>query len=816
MAVFNPPPPNWSVSAFRVNWEPPTGTTFTNYANALLDGKEYRTEITYDALNRVKLMRYPQDVSGNRKELRPRYNSAGALERIELDSTTYVERIAYNAKGQRTLIAYGNGIITRYAYDTETFRLVRLRTEKYNQPEELTYRPTGAIIQDFAYQYDLVGNITAIQDRTPASGIINNPQALETVDIQLAQLLAAGNALIRRFTYDPIYRLLSATGRECDKSPETPPWVDAAPRCTDLTRTRSYTQRYEYDAMGNVLQLQHQNNDSGFNRKFEIVAGNNQLANMTVARTSTETNHSYTYDVNGNLIQENSSRYFEWDHSDQMKVYRTQTGNAEPSVHAHYLYDAGGQRVKKLVRKQGGEIEVTVYIDGVFEERRLGGLVNNVLHVMDNTSRIALVRVGNPFPDDNTPAVKYQLGDHLGSSNVVISGSGDWVNREEFTPYGETSFGSFRRKRYRFTGKERDEESGLNYHGARYYAPWLARWESVDSEQSQFPAWSPFCYSFTNPIRFTDFTGNSPDDMGSLTNKVKGLETEARDLSEKINNIKADIEKRGKELKNLKDNRNLKLKGILGNVLGRKFPGLDAIKLKSINSSIKNKKEEIKYLEKTKNQLQKRLAKVQSYAEDLKKQIEGLNPGKTKDPYKTADYGDFNKNQTELINRLDKIINKGRVALGLLSIFSLTIDANYVASAPNVEEGVRRGASVLGGAMGAAILGTLLSGLPGGTLIGIMAGEYLGSELVYHADSVFSFVSDTASTSWAIMNGDYKFNSSIKSFVDDPSAFINKSVLQVIEHQSGGYINLQQDNSQDPSSKRERESIVGGFKVFSF
>jgi hypothetical protein len=45
-------------------------------------------------------------------------------------SDTFVERIAYNAKGQRVLIAYGNGIMTRHAYDPQTFRLLRLRTER--------------------------------------------------------------------------------------------------------------------------------------------------------------------------------------------------------------------------------------------------------------------------------------------------------------------------------------------------------------------------------------------------------------------------------------------------------------------------------------------------------------------------------------------------------------------------------------------------------------------------------------------------------------------------------------------------------------
>jgi len=131
-----------------------------------------------------------------------------------------------------------------------------------------------------------------------------------------------------------------------------------------------------------------------------------------------------------------------------LKSFRTQAGQSEPSVYAHYLYDAGGQRLKKLVRKQAGQIELTVYIDGIFEYQRIvkGGTVqeNNTLHVMDNQSRIALVRVGDAFSDDTTPPVKYHLGDHLGSSNLTMDDAGNWINREEYAPYGETSFGVLR------------------------------------------------------------------------------------------------------------------------------------------------------------------------------------------------------------------------------------------------------------------------------------------------------------------------------------------------------------------------------------
>ncbi|MCP6758499.1 MAG: RHS repeat-associated core domain-containing protein [Fischerella sp. CENA71] len=494
---------NWDVKAYRVDWQ--------NSADTLLDETPYTTSIEYDALNRVKVMRYPQTVDGGpRKELVPRYNRAGALEEVTLDGKPYVERIAYNAKGQRVLIAYGNGVITRYAYDPRTFRLGRLRSEKYNHPDSLTYRFQEAPFQDFGYEYDLVGNIIKIRDCTPKSGIIDNPQAFEVTNQQLAELLAAGDALIRKFEYEPIYRLRSATGRECDLPPsESPAWADEI-RCTDLTKTRAYTEVYEYDKVGNIKQLTHQVNGFNRNRNFALKDGNNRLDTVTVGQTD----YQYTYDNNGNLIQENEARHFEWDYADRMRVFRTQPGNAEPSVHAHYLYDASGQRVKKLVRKQGGRFEVTVYVDGIFEYQRIvqGGETreNNTLHVMDNQSRIALVRVGNPFPDDTTPAVKYHLGDHLGSSNVVVDDAGNLVNREEYTPYGETSFGSFVRKRYRFSGKERDEESGLNYFGFRYYSLWLSRWINCDP-LGVTGGINLYGYVKSNPMTFLDAKGLAPE-----------------------------------------------------------------------------------------------------------------------------------------------------------------------------------------------------------------------------------------------------------------------------------------------------------------
>lgn len=90
--------------------------------------------------------------------------------------------------------------------------------------------------------------------------------------------------------------------------------------------------------------------------------------------------------------------------------------------------------------------------------------------------------------NDGSPQqlIRYQLGNHLGSASVELDNAGALISYEEYYPYGTAAFQAGRsaaevsQKRYRYTGKERDDETGFSYHGARYYAPWLGRWTSPD------------------------------------------------------------------------------------------------------------------------------------------------------------------------------------------------------------------------------------------------------------------------------------------------------------------------------------------------
>ncbi|WP_314411719.1 SpvB/TcaC N-terminal domain-containing protein [Streptomyces kroppenstedtii] len=496
----------WQVRPFQLDWTPWPGQTQAQRDTQLLEPAEHVTSSEYDALNRLKRRFLPVDAEGRRHVLYHTYNRAGALEQVQLDSTVHVRRIAYDAKGQRSLIAYGNGVLTRHAYDPDTFRPTRLRTERYSLVEPMTFRPAGPALQDVGYTYDLVGNLTALRDRTPGSGVPGNPEAAAVADPALRALLAGGDAFDRRFTHDPLYRLLSASGREYAAPAQGDPWP-ATPRGTDVTRAQVYRETYDYDGAGNLLSLVHAG-AGGFTRTFTAADGGNRLRRMTTGTDGT-TPYDYTYDAGGNLLSETTSRHFSWNHAGRMTAFATQTAGAEPSVHAQYLYDSAGARVKKLVRRQGGAVEVTHYIDGTFEQHRWSGSrsgQNNHVHVMDNHRRVALVRFGGAHPDEGGPAVAYHLPDHLGSSAAVLDQSGTLTNREEYTPYGETSFGSHTRKRYRFTGAERDEESGLACHGDRYYLPWLARW-SVPDPAGPGGAINLYQYCGSAPLRLVDGSG---------------------------------------------------------------------------------------------------------------------------------------------------------------------------------------------------------------------------------------------------------------------------------------------------------------------
>ena len=90
-------------------------------------------------------------------------------------------------------------------------------------------------------------------------------------------------------------------------------------------------------------------------------------------------------------------------------------------------------------------------------------------------------------------------------------------------------------KRYRFTGKERDEETGLAYHGARYYAPWLGRWVSGDPA-GLTDGVNLYLYVNSNPVGLIDPTGTD-----GQTPDIAHMERRLREIGAEITKTKATL-----------------------------------------------------------------------------------------------------------------------------------------------------------------------------------------------------------------------------------------------------------------------------------
>ncbi|RYZ05672.1 MAG: RHS repeat-associated core domain-containing protein, partial [Myxococcales bacterium] len=216
----------------------------------------------------------------------------------------------------------------------------------------------------------------------------------------------------------------------------------------------------------------------------------------------------------------------EWDYADRLKHTLKSVGSRQDT---HFTYDAAGQRVRE-VYVHNGLIEERIYLGGyeVYRRHTAGSVTaapdeeRQTLHVMDDQRRVVMVEtktrdaagVANPVG-----RWRFQLDNHLGSATLELDESGDVISYEEYHPYGSTAFhtadgsADVSAKRYRYTGKEKDDETGLYYHGARYYAPWLGRWTAADPAGLS-GGLNLFAYVGGNPINLQDPDGRKPRSWG--------------------------------------------------------------------------------------------------------------------------------------------------------------------------------------------------------------------------------------------------------------------------------------------------------------
>jgi len=492
-----------------------------------------------DALGRITLQTAPDG-----SIVTPSYNEAGLLNAETVkhphlaSPTPYIKDIGYNEKGQRNKIIYGNDVISRFYYDKETFRLTRLETKRQNSDP----------LQDWHYTFDPVGNITHIEDKNIPAVFFNNQKIIG----------------VATYRYDALYRLIQAKGRE-NASPllfdGKDNWSDAAFMKQlspgDPMAMREYTQSYRYDEVGNIQQMQHKADSNNWTRDYTYQAANNRLISTQIGAIT----YSYPHHAkHGYMTAMPHLDGMDWNFKEEMvKTIRQKRSDGGTPETTYYQYDGQGQRIRKITENTAnagvtrGKKDERIYIAG-FElyKQHSGsdaGLERTSLSLMDRQHRFVMIDtetkpklifgipVGRTKPKQTQ---RYQLHNHLGSAALELDGAAQVISYEEYHPFGTTAYQAKNlnikaaAKRYRYTGMERDEESGLEYHSARYYLPWLGRWESSDPIGLQ-GGMNFYSYVKNNPIMALDPSGTDGETCGAWDEDTMTCHAEACPVSSQPN-----------------------------------------------------------------------------------------------------------------------------------------------------------------------------------------------------------------------------------------------------------------------------------------
>jgi RHS repeat-associated protein len=215
---------------------------------------------------------------------------------------------------------------------------------------------------------------------------------------------------------------------------------------------------YGYDAWGNLLAK----------TVTKCSAENISLTALPNNRLS-----GYGYDAAGNMTSDTTDQVTAVYDPENRIATATKSG-----ITTSYSYDADGNRVEKSNGSTG-----TLYwylTPGIVAESDLNGNLQSE-YVFFDGERMAR----KDFPGN---AVSYYFSDHLKTTNIVTDAQGNIKNESDFYPWGgELPFVANDSNHYKFTGKERDSETQLDYFGARYYSNGLGRWISADWSATPVP-----------------------------------------------------------------------------------------------------------------------------------------------------------------------------------------------------------------------------------------------------------------------------------------------------------------------------------------
>ena len=395
----------------------------------------------------------------------------------------------YDFLGDMTSYTNGMGVSFGQVFDPAA-RLTQVTTNYVNSPstiaQSFTYAPTGAITGMSYGTNNVVAETRAYNNRLQTTQIWTYLTSTQTSVQNNSIGYSAPNGQNNGNVY--LWDFYSAYDGGIGASPRT----------------------YTYDRLNRLSSLSSAGDTSGcFGLNWTYDSWGNRTGQTTTPTTggscpnfnatfSQNTNRmdSYSYDAAGNLLNDGTHSYTYDAENHITKV----NGGATAS----YIYDADGRRVEKTTNQGTTEkiydLSGNVIADWQATGQMQGGWSVGYLYLAG--------RLAATFENSTT----YFVGtDHLGSARGLVDANGNIVDGYHYLPFGELLQGGIYTT-HKFTGYERDSETGLDNAQARYYGSSMGHFMIPDPDNAgavdENPqSWNGYAYVGNNPLSLTDRFG---------------------------------------------------------------------------------------------------------------------------------------------------------------------------------------------------------------------------------------------------------------------------------------------------------------------
>ena len=393
-------------------------------------------------------------------------------------SINFATNASYSPQGALTSLSSGSSLVSTTYYNNRL------------QPCRISAKSSGTAPTSCADATD-IGNILDLTfnwDLSSVNSLCSTSFGSPTDNGNLASV--ANNITTGRsqnFCYDPLNRLA--------KAETTSTYSTGAAYC--------WGESYTIDALGNLKGI---TPITGVYSGCTVESGISVSANAQ-NRIYAGTNPDFSYDTAGNMINDTTHSYT-FDAENHLTQVDGTPGNCSSATEC-YVYDGDGRRVEK----ETSSVSKIYWYDqngSVLDETDGSGNTSNSSfneYIFFNGNRIARL--------DSSANVYYYFADHLGTTRVITNASGSICYDSDLYPFGVerppyTQSCTF--NTYKFTGKERDSETGLENFGARYDASTMGRFVSPDAmgaawSQEDPQSFNLYSYVENNPASLTDPSG---------------------------------------------------------------------------------------------------------------------------------------------------------------------------------------------------------------------------------------------------------------------------------------------------------------------